>query len=67
MVLHIRYNGESREVDLATLNITLDASDQDVKQSVANFLDIAPAKLNSYTADRHENGNITLRPNAEFA
>ena len=66
-VLHIRYKGESRDLPVAELNCEDTASDKDVKDAVAEFLDLGDQHdLGDYVLVRHQNGNMTLRPEAVF-
>lgn len=65
-VLHVRFEGRSRDIPLAELDVGAFASDDVIKQAVARFLEVAPARLRDYTVDRHETGNLTVRPEAVF-
>ena len=65
-VLHIRFEGASRDIPLDLLNIAPASSDGSVRDAVARYLDVAPEKLARYVVERHENGNMTLRPEAVF-
>lgn len=65
-VLHLRFEGRSRDIALDTLAITAGTPDNEIKASVAQFLDVALANLDTTVIERHENGNLTLRPEAVF-
>jgi hypothetical protein len=65
-VLHVRYNGRSFDLPLAGLQVSADSSDRDVKQRLAQYLEVNPQDLNAYVVDRHPNGNLTVRPEAVF-
>ena len=65
-VLHVRFNGRSFDVALAGLAINAAASDAAIKRALASQLDLSVSELDSYTIDRHANGNLTLRPEAVF-
>jgi hypothetical protein len=65
-VIHIRFDGRSLDVPLAELGVANNASDNDIKRAVANHLEIAEARLSNYVLDRHETGNVTIRPQAVF-
>ena len=41
-------------------------SDTAIKRALANYLDIPAARLRDYVIDRHETGNLTVRPAAVF-
>ena len=65
-VAHVRFDGRSFDVPLADLGITDPANDLDVRRALARHLEIAPEQLRGYVVDRHETGNLTLRPEAVF-
>lgn len=65
-VLHVRVQGRSRDIALDLLELTPASSDADVRAAVARFMELPPAQLNNTVIERHENGNITVRPEAVF-
>lgn len=66
-VLHIRYKGESKDLPISELNCQDLTSDTDIKDAVANFLDLGESHdLGDYELVRHKNGNMTLHPQAVF-
>jgi hypothetical protein len=65
-VIHIRFEGRSRDIPFSLLDVGNLSSDQDVKISVARHLNVPERKLSQYIVERHENGNITIRPPAIF-
>ena len=65
-VLHIRFEGRSFDIPLADLDVGVMSADADVKGALARYLDVAEAKLRDYVVDRHETGNMTVRPQAVF-
>jgi hypothetical protein len=65
-VLHLRFQGRSRDIALDTLAINAGTADDAVKQAVARFLDVALSDFNETVIERHANGNLTLRPEAVF-
>ena len=65
-VLHVRFEGRSRDIPLSELDVGPFASNDVIKQAVARFLEVPVAKLRDYTVDRHETGNLTVRPEAVF-
>lgn len=66
LVLHVRVQGRSRDIALDLLGVTPASSDEAVRVAVGNFMELAPALLASTVIERHENGNLTLRPEAVF-
>jgi hypothetical protein len=65
-VIHVRFEGRSLDLPLAELDLGEASSDADIKHAVARSLDISEAKLRDYVVDRHETGNVTVRPEAVF-
>jgi hypothetical protein len=65
-VLHIRFEGRSFDIPLSDLDVGVMSSDADVKRALAGYLNVPEAKLRDYTVDRHETGNLTVRPEAVF-
>jgi hypothetical protein len=65
-VMHVRFDGHSRDVPLSELNIRAYAPDEAIKRALAGYLEVAEARLRDYVIDRHETGNLTIRPQAVF-
>lgn len=66
-VLHLRFDGQSQDIELSQLDIGLESSDNDVKGQLSTYLDIPLRKLDNYVIDRDsQTNNITVRPNAVF-
>ena len=65
-VLHIRFQGRSTDINLSDLDTGDVSSDGDIKRSLSAFLDVPVAKFAHYVVDRHETGNLTVRPEAVF-
>jgi hypothetical protein len=65
-VAHIRFDGHSLDVPLDDLGLGLAAADVDIKRTVARYLEVPEARLAAYVVDRHETGNLTVRPQAVF-
>jgi hypothetical protein len=65
-VVHIRFEGRSRDIALADLDVGPLSGDNAIKQALARFLEVPEAKLRDYVIDRHETGNLTVRPEAVF-
>jgi hypothetical protein len=65
-VVHIRFDGRSLDVPLAELGVADNTTDHDIQRAVARHLEIAEARLSDYVLDRHETGNVTIRPQAVF-
>jgi hypothetical protein len=65
-VVHVRFDGESRDVPLSDLDLGPQNTDAAVRRAVAGYLGVAEGKLRDYVIDRHETGNLTVRPQAVF-
>ena len=65
-VLHIRFDGRSLDIPLARLDVGVGSDDRAIKRALARHLEVPEAKLRDYTVDRHETGNLTVRPEAVF-
>ncbi len=65
-VLHVRFAGRSFDISMIGLNLTPASSDEQVKQELGTYLQVADERLDNYVIDRHTNGNLTLRPKSIF-
>jgi hypothetical protein len=65
-VVHVRYGGRSLDVVLSDLDLGPRAGDAEVKRALARHLDVAEGILRDSVVDRHETGNMTVRPEAVF-
>ncbi len=65
-VLHLRFQGRSRDIALDALAVNAGSPDADVKRAVAQLIDASLADLDYTVIERHANGNLTLRPEAVF-
>jgi hypothetical protein len=65
-LLHIRYNGRSFDIPLGDLDVGALSKDAEIKRALASYLDVTDNKFRDYAIDRHETGNLTVRPEAVF-
>ncbi len=65
-VLHVRFGGRSLDIPLVGLDVGPGSSDREIKRALAQHLEIPESALRDYTVDRHETGNLTVRPEAVF-
>lgn len=65
-VLHLRFQGRSRDIALEALGINSGTSDAEIRSAVAQFVDVALKDFDHTVIERHSNGNLTLRPEAVF-
>jgi hypothetical protein len=64
--VHIRYEGRSIDIQMSELDLGRNSSDNDIRRILANYLEAPVEKLRNFAIDRHETGNITVRPQAQF-
>jgi len=70
--IHVKFRGQSRDIELTELfpdnpDALVDGlSDIAIQEAVSSNLDIPPTEFNGYVVERHENGNATIHPQAEF-
>lgn len=65
-VMHVRVNGRSRDIALDLLDISPSSPDEYIREKVAAFMELSPKDLEFTVVERHENGNMTVRPEAVF-
>jgi hypothetical protein len=65
-VIHVRYDGRSVDLTMAHLDIGSLSTDEQVKTAVAGYFQVPASKLRDYDVVKEPNGNMTLRPVANF-
>jgi hypothetical protein len=65
-VVHIRFEGRSVDIPQDSLDVGAASSDYEIKRALARYLETPEAKLRDYVIDRHDTGNMTVRPEAVF-
>jgi hypothetical protein len=65
-LLHIRFDGRSLDIPLGDLDVGQVSSDAEIKQAIAQYLEVPVEKFRHYVVDRHDTGNLTVRPEAVF-
>ena len=65
-MLHVRFEGRSLDVPLSDLDVGRLSTDDQIRQALAVYLDVPVQKFRDYVIDRHETGNLTVRPQAIF-
>jgi hypothetical protein len=65
-VVHIRFEGRSLDIPQGDLDVGAASSDNEIKRALARHLEVPEAKLRDYVIDRHDTGNMTVRPEAVF-
>ncbi len=64
-MVHVRESGRSVEIAYALLDIAPNASDMQLKQAVAEHLELSVAKLSDHVVDRTGQA-IVVRPEAVY-
>ena len=64
--VHIRFEGRSWDILCRDLDVGPNSSDEQVRRALANYFDVALGKFRAYVIERHDNGNMTVRPEAVF-
>lgn len=65
--VHIRYDGRSLDRSASSLGIVGSMSDVEIRQKIAQDLDVSLAALSNYVVDRNaESASITIRPDAVY-
>jgi hypothetical protein len=65
-VIHLRFEGRSLDVAVDALDVGQFSSDGEIKRALARQLEVPETKFRDYVVDRHETGNMTVRPEAVF-
>jgi hypothetical protein len=65
-VVHLRFDGRSFDVPLDVLDVGPATDDGAIKRALARHLEVTEQRLRNYVVDRHETGNLTVRPEAVF-
>jgi len=65
-MVHIRFEGRSFDFNQTQLNIVASMTDADIKQRVAQALDVAVDRITSYVVDRGPDGDVIVRPEAVY-
>lgn len=66
VVVHIRFEGRSLDIPQGDLDVGPASSDNDIKRALAAHLEVPQSRLRDYIIDRHDTGNMTVRPEAVF-
>lgn len=65
--VHVRYDGQSLDIDFSQLDIGALSEDRAIKTALAGYLEVPENKFASFVVDRNTaTGNITVRPQAVF-
>lgn len=65
-MIHVRFEGKSWDLPMSQLGLCSVSSPAEIRENVSRVLGLSIELLNGYTLERHENGNVTIRPEAVF-
>ncbi len=65
-MVHIRFEGRSLDVAECDLNVRAGMSDDEIKQRLAQHLDVRLERLRPYIVDRPDGGSLIVRPEAVY-
>ncbi len=65
-LLHVRVEGRSLDIPLNDLDVGDLSSDREITTATARYLEIPSRVLRDHIIDRHNTGNLTIRPQAVF-
>lgn len=60
--IELFFAGRLFEVDADELNLDGESSDRELRAALAEHLRIKPSRLLGHAINRHDNGDITIRP-----
>lgn len=65
--LHIRFEGQSVDVEMAEVDLGDLSTEVQIKQAAANALSVPVVKFAAFAIDKNpDTGDVTLRPQAVF-
>lgn len=64
-MLHVRYEGQSADIELHEVDLGDLSTDTQVREAAARYFSVPVTKFNGFAVDRNA-GEITLRPQAVF-
>jgi hypothetical protein len=65
-MIHVRFAGQSHRIEASALDVGIFSSDGDIRQALAGYFRVSNSKFAGYVIERHDNGNVTIRPEAVF-
>ncbi len=65
-LLHVRVDGRSVDIPLQDLDVGNLSNDREITAAAARYLDIPTRTFRDHMIDRHETGNLTIRPQAVY-
>lgn len=66
MTIHVRFEGKSFDLDGRNLNLNTQASDREICNSLARYLEVEVGRFQDYVIDRRPSGAVVVRPEAVY-
>ncbi|NEO27412.1 MAG: hypothetical protein F6K03_11095 [Kamptonema sp. SIO4C4] len=65
-MIHIRFEGRSYDIAERQLDINATMNDTQIKQRIAQYLDVNAKRFSDYVIDRPTSGDLIIRPEAVY-
>lgn len=65
-MVHVRFEGRSVDLSECDLGLRGAASDETIKQRLAQHFEVKPERFAYYVVDRTRDGNLIVRPEAVY-
>lgn len=65
-MVHVRFEGRSLDLKETEMGFGLGMGDAEVKQRLAEYLEVHPDRLAAYIVDRRPTGDVIIRPEAVY-
>lgn len=65
-MVRIRFEGRSYDLGEAQLGVAAHMSDIEIKERLAQHLDVSPRSFRAYVVDRGPNGDLVIRHEAVY-
>ncbi|MGE0492256.1 MAG: hypothetical protein AB7S38_23795 [Vulcanimicrobiota bacterium] len=66
MTIHVRFEGKSFDLDGRNLSLNTQASDREIRNSLARYLEVEVGRFQDYVIDRRPSGAVVVRPEAVY-
>jgi hypothetical protein len=64
--IHICFEGRRFDVPLVELGLGETSGDTDIRRAIARHLEVPAFRVRYHVIDRHDHGDITIRPEEGF-
>jgi len=65
-MIHLRFEGRSYDLTQDQVKITPQMGDRQIKEKLAQYLDLHHSGLDDYVIDRPASGDLIIRPEAVY-